>query len=206
MVIERASDPHPRVRWFAVNSLGQLSTDFCPEIQESFHDVAVPVYIKLLSDPSRRVRIHATSSLINFAEEAPRDTIEPYIDALTSAVFPLLDAPMKLGKEQAVTALAALAKSCGAGFVKMYDKLMPYLVTIMMNAMDPDMQTLRGKSIECMSLIAVAVGREKFSPDSEQIIRHLLEISQQLAAAPPVRKQTTHLYSLFFIPYSPMSR
>ena len=30
------ADPHPRVRWAAINTVGQMSTDFGPELQASY--------------------------------------------------------------------------------------------------------------------------------------------------------------------------
>jgi hypothetical protein len=36
-LIARFNDPHPRVRWAAINAMGQLETDLGPELQENFH-------------------------------------------------------------------------------------------------------------------------------------------------------------------------
>ncbi|KAL0207661.1 hypothetical protein P9112_012289 [Eukaryota sp. TZLM1-RC] len=180
LVLSAMTDSHPRVRWFAVNSFGQLATDFTPIVQENFHSRAVPLLVKLLGDSSSRVQIHTASSLINYAEEAPADTIQPYMDMMTNALFPMLDAPLKRGKEQSVTALAALAKSCGNAFGKFYDTLMPFLVSILTHATSSDTQTLRGKAVECISLIGIAVGKDRFLNDAQKVLNILLEISAQL--------------------------
>jgi hypothetical protein len=36
-LIARFNDPHPRVRWAAINAMGQLETDLGPELQDNFH-------------------------------------------------------------------------------------------------------------------------------------------------------------------------
>lgn len=40
---------------------------------------------------------------------------------------------------------------------------MPYLKYIIQNANQPDLRLLRGKTIECVSLIGLAVGKDKVS-------------------------------------------
>lgn len=47
---------------------------------------------------------------------------------------------------------------------------MPGLKYIMENAVHPDLRLLRGKTIECISLIVLAVGQEKFMQDANSIM------------------------------------
>merc|ERR1719415_370649 len=42
------------------------------------------------------------------------------------------------------------------------------------NATTPDLRLLRGKTIECVSLIGLAVGSEKFAPDASEVMQLLL--------------------------------
>jgi HEAT repeat protein len=49
------SDAHPRVRWAALNALGQLCMDLGPELQESAHAVTMSCLGPLLDDHSSRV-------------------------------------------------------------------------------------------------------------------------------------------------------
>ncbi|KAL0227722.1 hypothetical protein RCL1_003865 [Eukaryota sp. TZLM3-RCL] len=189
LTLSSMNDPHPRVRWFAINTLGQIASDFTPLIQENFHSEAVPVLIERLRDPSVRVRIHTALSLINFAEDAPRDTIEPHMDSLATALFPMLEAPVKLGKEQAVTALAAVAKACGPPFGKFYNDLLPYLMSIVINAADKESITLRGKAIECISLIGLAVGKERFIEDAKVFLGHILQLTQSYKSNPDAEEK-----------------
>jgi len=51
---------------------------------------------------------------------------------------------------------------------------MPCLKYIIGNANTDDLRLLRGKTIECVSLIGLAVGGEKFSPDASEVMNLLL--------------------------------
>lgn len=46
---------------------------------------------------------------------------------------------------------------------------MPYLKSILMTASDKSSRMLRAKSMECISLVGMAVGKEKFRDDAKQV-------------------------------------
>lgn len=46
---------------------------------------------------------------------------------------------------------------------------MPYLKAILVNANDKANRMLRAKSMECISLVGMAVGKEKFKDDAKQV-------------------------------------
>lgn len=46
---------------------------------------------------------------------------------------------------------------------------MPYLKAILVNANDKSNRMLRAKSMECISLVGMAVGKEKFRDDAKQV-------------------------------------
>jgi hypothetical protein len=67
----------------------------------------------------------------------------------------------KLVLEQVVTTIASVADTSEEQFVAYYDRLMPCLKYIIENATTNELKLLRGKTIECVSLIGLAVGTEK---------------------------------------------
>ena len=67
----------------------------------------------------------------------------------------------KLVLEQVLTTIATVADTAEARFVKYYDRFMPSLKYIFENAVSKEYRLLRGKCIECISLIGLAVGRDK---------------------------------------------
>ena len=58
---------------------------------------------------------------------------------------------------------------------------MPMLKYIIQNAVQPELRLLRGKTIECISLIGLAVGRDKFLVDCGEIMQLLLKSQTQEA-------------------------
>lgn len=54
-------------------------------------------------------------------------------------------------------------------FQKYYDAVMPYLKAILVNATDKSNRMLRAKSMECISLVGMAVGKDKFRDDAKQV-------------------------------------
>lgn len=56
-------------------------------------------------------------------------------------------------------------------FQKYYDSVMPYLKAILVNANDKANRMLRAKSMECISLVGMAVGKDKFRDDAKQVTK-----------------------------------
>lgn len=50
MVLNSFQDPHPRVRWAAINAVGQLSTDLGPKLQEKYHQLVLPALAGAMDD------------------------------------------------------------------------------------------------------------------------------------------------------------
>lgn len=63
--------------------------------------------------------------------------------------------------EQIITTLATVADTAEEKFLTFYDRFMPTLKYVVENAVSKDLRLLRGKTIECISLIGLAVGHDK---------------------------------------------
>ena len=81
-----------------------------------------------------------------------------------------------------MTALAAVAESVEKLFMPYYDQFMPSLKFIVQNAKSKDLRLLRGKAIECISLVGLAVGKEKFMEDASEIMAILLKVKLELSS------------------------
>lgn len=77
----------------------------------------------------------------------------------------------KLVLEQVVTSIASVADTAEEKFVPYYDLFMPSLKDIVENAVQKELRLLRGKTIECISLIGLAVGKEKVRLDVNRLHR-----------------------------------
>ena len=124
----------------------------------------------MVSDGSfPRVQAHAAAALVNFFEECPVNVLEPYLDAVVQKLEQVLSEKMqqlaqkgsRLVLEQILTTIATVADTAEAKFVTYYDRFMPSLKYIFENAVSKEYRLLRGKCIECISLIGLAVGKDK---------------------------------------------
>ncbi|XP_057437723.1 uncharacterized protein LOC130729888 [Lotus japonicus] len=187
MILNSFHDPHPRVRWAAINAIGQLSTDLGPDLQVKYHHLVLPALAGAMDDfQNPRVQAHAASAVLNFTENCTPDILTPYLDGIVSKLLVLLQNGKQMVQEGALTALASVADSSQEQFQKYYDAVMPYLKAILMNANDKTNRMLRAKAMECISLVGMAVGKEKFRDDAKQVMDVLMSLQQsQLEADDP---------------------
>ena len=119
---------------------------------------------------------------MNFSEAATKDILEPYLDDLLNNLLVLLQSPKRYVQEQVLTTIAIIADAAEQTFVKYYDTLMPLLVNVLKTDMGDENRLLKAKCIECSTLIALAVGKEKFEPQSHDLIQLFGHIQQSATA------------------------
>ncbi|KAI8476174.1 MAG: armadillo-type protein [Monoraphidium minutum] len=193
MCLQGLSDPHPRVRWSACQALGQMCTDLTPDIQEIYGAQILPALMAAMDDFSNpRVQAHAAAAVVNFSEGSEADLMGPHLDVLITKLLTLLQRGKKLVQEGALTAIASVADSSEDMFVKYYDAVMPLLSSILLNAQDKQHRLLRAKALECISLVGMAVGRERFRGDAA----HVMGFLQQLQGADMDPDDPTSSYML----------
>lgn len=180
LVVPALKDPHPRVRWAGCNALGQMSTDFAPTMQKDFYDVVLNAILPVLESPEARVKSHAAAALVNFCEEAEKSVLEPYLDRLLSSLYQLLQNEKRFVQEQALSTIATIADAAEKNFAKYYDSLMPLLVNVLQGQNEKEYRLLRAKAMECATLIALAVGRERVGADAGMLVQLLASIQQSI--------------------------
>ncbi|KAK4740781.1 hypothetical protein SAY87_024369 [Trapa incisa] len=179
MTLNSFQDPHPRVRWAAINAIGQLSTDLGPELQVQYHQKVLLELAGAMNDfHNPRVQAHAASAILNFSENCSAAILLPYLDGIVSKLLVLLQNGKLMVQEGALTALASVADSSQEHFQKYYDTVMPYLKAILINATDKSNRMLRAKAMECISLVGMAVGKEKFRDDAKQVMDVLMSLQR----------------------------
>ena len=183
LVVPALKDPHPRVRWAGCNALGQMSTDFAPKMQTDFYDRVLKAIIPVLESPEARVKSHAAAALVNFCEEADKEVLEPYLEELLSHLFKLLQNDKRYVQEQALSTIATIADAAEAAFSKFYDTLMPLLVNVLRTENDKEFRLLRSKAMECATLIALAVGKERLGADAMELVQLLATIQSNITDA-----------------------
>ena len=183
LVIPALRDPHPRVRWAGCNALGQMSTDFSGTMQEKYHSHVLSNIIPVLDAPEPRVQSHAAAALVNFCEEAEREILEPYLENLIQHLLKLLQSPKRYVVEQALSTIATIADSAETAFGTFYHTLMPLLFNVLKGEQSKEYRLLRAKAMECATLIALAVGKEKMGQDALNLVQ-LLGIIQSKVTEP----------------------
>ncbi|ESQ41994.1 hypothetical protein EUTSA_v10012502mg [Eutrema salsugineum] len=188
MVLSQFQSPHARVRWAAINAIGQLSTDLGPDLQNQHHQRVLPALATAMDDfQNPRVQAHAASAVLNFSENCTPEILAPYLDGVVSKLLVLLQNGKQMVQEGALTALASVADSSQEHFQKYYDAVMPYLKTILMNATDKSKRMLRAKSMECISLVGMAVGKDRFRDDARQVMEVLMSLQgSEMEADDPI--------------------
>jgi len=71
---------------------------------------------------------------------------------------------------------------------------MPYLINILHNANNKEYRLLRGKTMECASLIALAVGKEIFSKNAIEFI-NILSQTQGIYIDNMILKEYKYVYN-----------
>lgn len=182
LVLPSLADAHPRVRWAGCNAIGQMSTDFQGDVQEKYTEQVLGALVPALESRESRVATHAAAAFVNFFEQADEETIAPFLDALLEKLLHLLGRPQRYLQEQAVTTIATIADAANTHFVKYYAVIMPMLLNVLREAEGEDCRLLRGKAMECASLIALAVGAETFAPQAGEMIQLLGSIQNALTS------------------------
>ncbi|KAL4797281.1 armadillo-type protein [Aspergillus venezuelensis] len=211
LVIPRLKDEHPRVRYAGCNALGQMSTDFAGTMQEKYHAQVLGSIIPVLKSPEPRVKAHAAAALVNFCEEAERSVLEPYLEGLLTNLVDLLQCGQRYVQEQALSTIATIADSAENAFANFYDRMMPLLFNVLSMEQSKEFRLLRAKAMECATLIALAVGKERMGQDALNLVQLLGGIQQNIVDADdPQSQYLLHCWGRMcrvlgqdFVPYLP---
>ena len=98
--------------------------------------------------------------------------IAPFVQDLLGKLHVQMQSPRKISIDCAIVAVASIATIVGAEFASFYDLFMPFLKQIVSSA-PAQMGMIRAKAIECISLIAIAVGKEQFAADANEVMEHM---------------------------------
>ncbi|KAJ1991204.1 importin subunit beta-3 [Coemansia spiralis] len=181
LIVPYFKDPHARVRYAVCNCVGQMATDFAPILQEKHHQLVLSNLIPAMDETATpRVQAHSAAAMVNFAEEATKLVLDPYLDTLFERLLSMLNSPKRYVQEQAITTIATIADNAKAKFNKYYSTIMPMLLNVLEQATDKEHRLLRGKAMECTTFIALAVGKEVFSPDIPRLVELLTRAQQSV--------------------------
>lgn len=183
MLLGLTADEHMRVRYAALFALGQMCHDLGGPFAERWHGRLAPALLRTCADPVDRVSAKATSTLEALVGELDRATLAELGPAMLQVLLERLRSSSHCGVLVAVMeALGALSLGMGAAFAAYYDGLMAPLLAFVGrdgSAADRSAGRLRSKAFECISLLGLAVGQERFAPAA----RHTMEAMLRPGAA-----------------------
>jgi hypothetical protein len=162
-VFTAAGDGDAQVRECACFALGQISEHCQPEIL-GYSTQILPIVFALLDDTTVSVQATSCYVLEMFCERLEPDAVRPLLDPLVRKLAAMLEATSKRSvQEMAVAALAATAVAAEEEFTP-YVGGVAALMTKLMALQEERLYSLRGRALECMGHMAIAVGKETFRP------------------------------------------
>jgi len=162
-VFAAAQDNVAQVRECACFCLGQISEHCQPDILQ-FSSQILPIVFTLLDDRSVAVQVTSCYVLEMFCERLEPDAVRPLLDQLVRKLAAMLEATTKRSvQEMSVAALAATAVAAEEEFAP-YVPGVADLMTKLLQIQDTNLFSLRGRALECMGHMAIAVGRDTFRP------------------------------------------
>merc|ERR1719160_1321936 len=130
-----------------------------------------------MDDPVDRVAAMAMSAFVSFGEELDSTIMVSHSQGLMEKLALRLNTSQHRGvREEAITSIAVIAGVLQKEFTQYYDKVMPMLKHFVMNATGEKENRLRGKAFECMSLLGIAVGKERFKDDARQALSVMFQV------------------------------
>jgi len=170
-VLQCAGDLNVSVRECVCFALGQISEHCQPEILD-FSSQVLPVAFTLLDDSSTTVQATSCYVLEMFCERLEPESVRPFLDPLVRKLAGMLESTSKRSiQEMATAAIAATAVAAEKEFIP-YVEGVATLMTKLMGLEEEAMYSLRGRALECMGYVAIAVGKEKFRPYFAQTMQH----------------------------------
>ncbi|EYB95314.1 hypothetical protein Y032_0161g3363 [Ancylostoma ceylanicum] len=173
-ILPYLQDKHPRVRHAACHAISSMSSYFASKLQTSCHDTVIPALVNAVKDLScARVSMSAISALDDFMVDGPneiffthfRAIMDAYIQALAAALYRLQTIGKTSYCEKVIFAMGLMAEAIQDRFTEFYDAIVPHLLRILMTCKAEHEKILRGKAMESLAMIGIAVGKEKFHDD-----------------------------------------
>ena len=171
-------DEHPKVRYAACHSIGQIADDSKPQFQTRYTDKVLPACIEMFSDQVPRVIAHNLAGLTNFLDGCEKGSVTSYIAQILDPCLTFLSHSISLVKENAMSVIATLAEASQKEFIPYWEKTAEIVFSILKNTTDPTYRQMRGQAIECLVLVGEAVGKEEFKKGAHEIIEKLIEIQK----------------------------
>ena len=163
-VLNAVVDPNMNVRECACFALGQFAEHCQPEVL-FFADQIMPALLQCLEGARGKVGVVLCYVIENYCENLQAATFKPYLDTQMNLLGQLLataadDRPLQ---RQVLSAISASAVAAEAFFLPFAGQVVGVLDPLFSITSKEQFQ-LRGKALECLGHVAVAIGGDNFEP------------------------------------------
>ena len=177
ILVTHISHSHPKIRHASIDCLGQVACDYENEFAKMYGDKVIPSLITALNDPIPRVQRTCCNSLQNILNHM--EMIESYLPILMINLEKVLKNSESFVQESAISLIGTIAQLAPDQFkANYYNAIMPFLIQVLQQCKEYKYKRLRGHTIECITEIAVAVGKEVFKVHIESVIKLLYHIQE----------------------------
>lgn len=173
---QSAQDSHPLLREAACFALGQWSEHLQPDILDHYEQL-IPIVFQLLDDATPSVKGTSCYVLESLTENMEAEAILPYLEPLMEKLVSLVLTSKPQIQLMAISAIGSTAVGAEEAFEPYFlptaQMLQPFL-----QLTDEKFMSLRGRSIECMGYLAIAVGPEVFQPCFAQAMEYAIAAAE----------------------------
>ena len=174
------SSSHPRVRYAAVECVGQLALDFKPHLQEQSHEQCFSALLPCLTSVDwPRVQCMTAIAYYNLCVDLEESILDLYAASLLDVLLSLLSHSVRPVQEQVLQTVGAVATASPNVFGSYYQRVMALLQHVIVEAKGKELAMLRARAMEAATMIGQSVSREQFRPDAIELTRLFLQLMQQ---------------------------
>jgi hypothetical protein len=184
IMISHTTHSHPKIRYAAYHCIGQISEDYKEEFQSTHHAAVCPVLIGGCDDTVPRVVAHCCAAICNFFTDGGKTITTQYAPVFVPKLTSLISGGQpSVVIEGAVTGLSAIVESSRETFAQYYNQILPYLLNLVSTYKSAEYANLRGRCVECITIMSEAVGKEMFQASSKDVIALLRALQDENIAA-----------------------
>ncbi|KAL0483879.1 importin-beta [Acrasis kona] len=173
LLLRGMQDQDASVRSAANVAMSSCAEFLQPEIY-AHHHLILPQVVRSLDESSTEVKEKVCCTLDAFCRYM-NESILPYTDQIMTKLLQMLTSGDGKTQEVIASAISAVAGAAQKSFLP-YAQTVLYMMNQIMSSPHDNLITLKGKAIECVGIVATAIGKEHFAPFFDPFMQHAIHI------------------------------
>ena len=148
-------------------------SEFSKHLSESisaYNDAIIPILLEGTRDSKEIIIVKSFYAISHYMTCEP-ELLLPYLDTLMNHVMTGLNHPSVEVKELAINSLSSSIAMANEAFEPYFQQTIS-IMKEWMAITDPNLIIIRGRATECVSMLAVSLGKELFNPHFTVCIYH----------------------------------